>query len=66
MSQSCYWNHEVNCTVGQLVVRHPDLIGVLHCSKCGWNPDVERARREEVKQKYGTKLQSPVHGGHEV
>lgn len=66
MNRSCYWNHEINCPVGQIIMRHPELVDSLHCAKCGWNPDVERKRREEVKRRYGEKLQSPVQRGHEV
>lgn len=53
---SCYWNHEIDCSVGQVVQRHPELSDVLRCSKCGWNPDIERKRREEVRERYGKKL----------
>jgi len=53
---SCYWNIEINCPVGHVVKKHPELSDVLHCAKCGWNPDVERKRREEVKARYGKKL----------
>lgn len=56
---TCYFNHEINCRCGPWVEAHPEC-KELHCAKCGWNPDVERMRKEEVKQKYGQKLQSPV------
>lgn len=62
---TCYFNHEINCHCGQWVKARPEL-KELHCAKCGWNPEVERRRREEVKQRYGQKLQSPVHRGHKV
>lgn len=63
---SCCWNIEINCTVGHVVKKHPELRDVLHCAKCGWNPEVERQRREEVRKRYGIKLQTTLHGGHEV
>lgn len=66
MSRSCYWNHEINCPVGQLIMKHPELVASLHCVKCGWNPEVERQRREEVRKRYGIELQKAVHGGNEV
>lgn len=55
MANSCYFNREINCHCGPLVKAHPEC-KELHCGKCGWNPDVERKRREEVKARYGKKL----------
>ena len=26
---SCYWNHEINCSVGHVVQKHPELSDVL-------------------------------------
>lgn len=62
---SCYYNIEVNCRSGDLIKRHPECADTL-CARCGWHPEVAKKRREEVRARYGTKLQSPVHGGHEV
>ena len=52
---TCYFNHEINCHCGKWVKERPER-KELHCAKCGWNPDVERKRREEVRARYGTKL----------
>lgn len=63
--KTCFFNHEINCHCGPWVKANPES-KELHCKSCGWNPEVERKRREEVKARYGIKLQSPVHGGNEV
>ena len=55
MANCCYFNREINCHCGQWVKAHPER-KELHCGKCGWNPEVERKRREEVKARYGKKL----------
>ena len=52
---SCAFNREINCHCGKWVIKQP-AAKELHCAKCGWNPDVERKRREEVKARYGKKL----------
>lgn len=52
---TCYFNHEINCHCGPWVKANPER-KELHCVKCGWNPDVERKRREEVEKRYGKKL----------
>ena len=52
---SCAFNKEINCHCGQWVIKQP-AAKELHCSKCGWNPEVERKRREEVRKRYGEKL----------
>ena len=60
---SCYFNHEVECCTGDLIRRHPELTlsDMFHCSKCGWNPEVERKRREEVRERYGKQLQKTIY-----
>ena len=65
MANTCYFNHEINCRCGPWVKANPER-KELHCVKCGWNPEVERQRREEVRKHYGIKLQTTLHGGHEV
>lgn len=58
---SCYFNHEVECRLGEVIVkRHRECIETV-CGRCGWNPDVERKRREEAKKRYGEKLQQTLH-----
>lgn len=57
---SCYFNKEVECRTGDLIRRHPECAETV-CGRCGWNPDVERKRREEVKKRYGEKLQQAIH-----
>ena len=65
MANTCYFNHEINCHCGPWVKENPER-KELHCVKCGWNPEVERQRREEVRKRYGIELQATVHGGNEV
>ena len=52
---SCYFNKEVECRAGDLIRRYPECAETV-CGRCGWNPDIERKRREEVKKRYGKKL----------
>ena len=65
MANTCYFNHEINCHCGPWVKAKPEC-KELHCAKCGWNPEVERQRREEVRKRYGIELQATVYGGNEV
>ena len=65
MANTCYFNHEINCHCGTWVKANPER-KELHCVKCGWTPEVERQRREEVRKRYGIELQAAVHGGNEV
>ncbi len=44
----CRWNPYVDCRHGKPKgVRIPDWIQSPKCSKCGWNPDVEKERKEK-------------------
>ena len=45
----CPYNIAIYCTShrGLPITQLPEC-----CSKCGWNPEVVRRRREEVRQKY--------------
>lgn len=36
--EKCKYNHEVNCD------------GCKECKKCGWNPDVAKERKKEIRE----------------
>ena len=57
---SCYFNDKVDCCTGDLIRRYPECAETV-CGNCGWNPDIERKRREELKERYGKQLQKTAH-----